>query len=43
MKHKGFAALSAVLIIAAVVMAVTTTVTLLAIGEGQAALVVDGV
>ena len=41
MKHKGFAALSAVLIIAAVVMAVTTTVTLLAIGEGQAALTVE--
>jgi hypothetical protein len=38
---KGFAALSAVLLISAVVMAVVTTVTMQAIGEGQTALAVD--
>lgn len=41
MKYRGFAALSAILIVAAVVMAVTTTVILLAIGEGQASLATE--
>jgi hypothetical protein len=42
MKNKnGFAAMSAVLIISGVILAIITTVTIMAVGEGQSALSVE--